>query len=1701
MKKVFKGILACMLVAIMLFASVPTSIFTEIDFGSVFHTMAVAIEEFFSPPYKLNDIETVAINFNGQQYDDLSLSTQSLRLNVGDSERFFVEILDENDQPVENFQGLSWWAYPSSAVKLEVNEADTRYCTVTILETDASVVTIYASAYGQTLESQIEIIGNGLNFSSDEYYILVGTDDLVVSFELTVLSQSKATWTTSEDVDSITESDYEFKSSDESILSVTGKSHSFGSWASTGGCRFDLYPKVMANKEGTVTLTVSAGQDEDTCTVHVVLMKDYKIEAFSKDLEMPIPEADINADVYITNSVGTKSDTEISGTTGDDGIVILRLPDVSIVPEFEISGEAEFHPLRTIMSKELKENEINKVELDFKMDIPAVTTPEGSVSTLGADLGDSIVDMLSFEFSMDFGDKVKVSLDLDYRELKIKGTIEGTLDKTESTINKDQPLHDNDKPNKEKDTRLENYKEYKNLFEGLLGKKDMQDSWLSLRKQAEKQNATFGISAQVVLVGYIELGFSTGKVEVLEGGLVVSATGSFSKRMPTGWPAVYVAFEISGGVEEGGFIFKKLEAGGIGINVSVSFTFGASAGAGVSIAKVAEVEIGLEGKFKFTFNFTVGESMKLKDILKITADLDGYLEYKVKAWIIKFGDKLTVDLAYAELYPNLSAELLIWKTNSLSDEYFELMPRDYLSEDVIRTYSYDYAEEFIINTYPNGVPQIEALDNGNKVSVWLADNGNKSNINRTTLMYSVFDGSTWSEAKAVYESGKFDDIPEMCSDGKNVYALWSRGKKIFSDDTMFEEYIKNVELVYSVFDGKSWSEPVVISNNNDRYQSYYSIAANDGDVTVSWTENDENNVFLNSGNTTIYQRDMLDGSWQTPKQVCTTTKPINAIASGFRNNIAGVVYSIDTDGDSLTMGDNAVYFNSECIAKESGTDFLGTRYADGKFYFVANDELCIYDGELTETGVSVGAKYNLISDGNDYAVISRMGGAYESELYVSYSDNGVDFTSPVQLTSYGNHISSFDAVLNDDGTITLSSNVRNLVSEHEFGHTDLVIETFENSKEIELIDAGYNLSLHLEDRDILFGAVVKNQGKEDINYFDIILEDDKGNQVYSKRHYEKLASGESKEIDFRYDLPENEAFGDFTIRVSTNDDNDLTNNQKVFSFEIPDVTVENAQITGDGYLTAQVKNIGNTQAEDVTVTFSKLNGAIYEKLHVLNIDNIAVGESKTVSYKVPQDKISFKSYIDNNSFMVECSGGSGDLNYANNDVTAILAPNRVTAMTLDQQNVVMVSGDTIQLNGQFTPANATDKTIYWFSSNDKVVAVDENGNISAVALGNAEIKAVSADGKFEDTCNVTVSTNVPVTGVSVNPAELTVLVGNTSQLVADIKPVNATNKGVTWSTNNYSVASVNSSTGVITAKNAGTAIITAKTADGGYTSTCRVTVVTAPIAVTGIKLNQSSAVIYAGEVFRLIETVSPSNATNKNVTWESTDTNVVTVSDSGFVTAIAKGTAEVKVRTEDGGFVAICLVNVMDKDVPVTGIEIQPTSLELTVGNSAKFNAVVKPTNATNKNVVWSSSDNRVAYVDNNGMVTALKAGQATISVTSLDGNYTAQCHVVVKAMVGHGKIVDVQLNSRPNTVNYKYKYKSGINLAGLTLKVIYEDGFSEIITDTSKMAVSGYDTSSTGEKVINVMYENFTVSFNITVKYTLIQWIIVILLFGWLWY
>ena len=163
--------------------------------------------------------------------------------------------------------------------------------------------------------------------------------------------------------------------------------------------------------------------------------------------------------------------------------------------------------------------------------------------------------------------------------------------------------------------------------------------------------------------------------------------------------------------------------------------------------------------------------------------------------------------------------------------------------------------------------------------------------------------------------------------------------------------------------------------------------------------------------------------------------------------------------------------------------------------------------------------------------------------------------------------------------------------------------------------------------------------------------------------------------------------------------------------------------------------------------------------------------------------------------------------------------------------------------------------------------------------------------------------------------------------------------------------------------------------------------------VTGVSLNKDSLTLDVGSSETLNAAVAPNNATNLKVTWTSNEERVATVDESGKVEAVAPGTANITVTTQDGSHTATCAVTVTQ---PVTGVTLDPTSLSLFTGDTATLTATVEPENATNKNVTWSSDKPEVATVEN-GKVTAKAAGTATITATAEDdSNISATCTVTV---------------------------------------------------------------------------------------------------------
>ena len=169
------------------------------------------------------------------------------------------------------------------------------------------------------------------------------------------------------------------------------------------------------------------------------------------------------------------------------------------------------------------------------------------------------------------------------------------------------------------------------------------------------------------------------------------------------------------------------------------------------------------------------------------------------------------------------------------------------------------------------------------------------------------------------------------------------------------------------------------------------------------------------------------------------------------------------------------------------------------------------------------------------------------------------------------------------------------------------------------------------------------------------------------------------------------------------------------------------------------------------------------------------------------------------------------------------------------------------------------------------------------------------------------------------------------------------------------------------------------------------------VAVSGITLNNSTLSLTTGQNFTLQAMLSPSNATNKEVTWESSDAGVAAVSKDGVVTAKKAGKATIVAKAADeSGKYASCVVTVTEVKKEVTGVTLNKSSLNLGVGGSEVLSATVLPADATNKQVTWLSSTPSVATVSQSGVVTGVKEGTTQISVITADGSKTAICSVIV---------------------------------------------------------------------------------------------------------
>lgn len=383
--------------------------------------------------------------------------------------------------------------------------------------------------------------------------------------------------------------------------------------------------------------------------------------------------------------------------------------------------------------------------------------------------------------------------------------------------------------------------------------------------------------------------------------------------------------------------------------------------------------------------------------------------------------------------------------------------------------------------------------------------------------------------------------------------------------------------------------------------------------------------------------------------------------------------------------------------------------------------------------------------------------------------------------------------------------------------------------------------------------------------------------------------------------------------------------------------------------------------------------------------------------------------VDNNGVVTGHKAGTATITVKTKDggktaTCKVTVTDKVVAVTevkLEKTTAEMKVGDTLTLTATVTPDNATNKKVTWKSDKTDIADVDANGKVTAKAKGTATITVTTEDGGKTAKCVVTVDEKapetVPVTGITLDKTELTLKVGETYQLKHTLNPENATNKNVTWSGNNY----VNvTGQGLVTAKKVtgdNPVDITVTTQEGNFTATCKVTVTAADKTELETAITEAESAKTDIAVSTDGSDVEP---TKKWVTQSEMDsfdnaiTDAETVKNNNNATAEQITEAITALNGAKEAFVKAQKAGTKETVVKVDSVTLNNSSLTLTVDETATLTATVTPENATNKEIKWESNNQSIATVDENGTVTAVGEGTATITATA-DG-VKAECTVTV---------------------------------------------------------------------------------------------------------
>ena len=938
-------------------------------------------------------------------------------------------------------------------------------------------------------------------------------------------------------------------------------------------------------------------------------------------------------------------------------------------------------------------------------------------------------------------DLIKVSTKLKFSLKSV--SVSTDIDENAKTVKVILGYKDSEKANLSNKTKFkEEYNQLKELYKYCIGGKGDKNNLAKYRKlKADKlskvmgNSGNLGIKAEIKTTGYIQFSYETGSLTPKECGIVVAGECGITL---THQPSIfYITTGLKGSAEvstavafdnNGKISFDK---------IATEFALTANLGVGVG-AKALNIYIegGLEGKINLKINVSYNTT--------VTSNLTGSLYAEYKAVLVSA--KKTWQFSNTQLLNKTINKKFLSNNSKNANIDYQLLERDYSFTKNSTSKSKKYLsvpnDNFkLTNVYQYSAPQYVNLSNGNTVLIFVGDNGTKDSYNRTSIMYSVFNGTVWTAPQVLAESGTYQDNPTVFADGDKVYVVWQQAKNAFNENTTVEQALAGTDLYYSCYKDGAFSNSVCVNNyTNSVYEDQYSICEENGNVLISWHENSENSVLNDRGRGLIKYRTLNNGTFS---DVTTVTETDNKICETVGNLKDGVstIYYVEQNDDSYILKAN------QNILDESSS-ITGLEIDDGILRYINEEKLYSCDGtNVYSEDVENINNFQYVSVGDKKVLTTLVSTGLKNELYVSeYNEDKFQWGKFSQFTDFGCNIRSYSPLINNNGVLTVACNAVEVNSDFDdntsaYGDASLVVTGKCDYNDIALDYLYYDEELVEPNTELPLEYKVINNSNNTLTEFYANLYDKNNNLLRSEKVNCSINPYSSNVYNINYSVPENLTLRKLTLKISIdNEEADLNNNSSSCEIGFSDVEVSNISIVekDDGwYVTGTITNNGYSTAENIVIkaTSSRDMDNEFESGTIIKLDP---SESDNFSYLLPNDLLYIDSELVMNAVYIDVETDTTESSVTNNS-------GKVVFDTLDEEyeeistltngiGLQMRSGASIRINDK------TGIRFYSFVNSNSISALRELG--AEVTLGtliapedfieNENLSFEMGNGKFVD---------------------------------------------------------------------------------------------------------------------------------------------------------------------------------------------------------------------------------------------------------------------------------------------------------------------------------------------------------------------------------